>query len=406
MTTTRWYWPHLVFGFLNLALTAPAIYLMLGLPLYMREHGWTGTEIGLFQLAGLPALFKVLLAMPVERFRPARRGYARWAQLGCGIYLLALLALAQFGEGAGKGGLFVLILLCALLASWIDIPVNALAMKVFPPSQRSRAGGIRSAALFLATITGGGAMLLLQQTMGWPAPFLAMGALLAASLPLLWSLDEPPDGTPGEPAGWWSGLAGYFRQPGAQVWSMLLLAYFPFVATAWIYLKPMLLDHGFASAQVAWISGIGGGVLGAVSSLAAAWWGRRVSLPRALPLCALVNVLVLATLTGVIWLAAGPLWLVAVSGLLAFALGATSALTFGLMMAFARTHSLAADYGVQASLFTLGRMIVPPLAGMLLDRYDYHGMLLALTLAALAVALLARVLCGRIGTGPAVTTAA
>ena len=43
-----------LFGWLHLALTAPSVYLWLGLPLVMRQHGWSGTAIGLFQLAGCP----------------------------------------------------------------------------------------------------------------------------------------------------------------------------------------------------------------------------------------------------------------------------------------------------------------------------------------------------------------
>ena len=46
---------HVLFGWLNLALAVPGIYLMFGMPLVMRQYGWSGTEIGLFQLAGLPA---------------------------------------------------------------------------------------------------------------------------------------------------------------------------------------------------------------------------------------------------------------------------------------------------------------------------------------------------------------
>ena len=68
-----------MFGFLHLALIAPSIYLVLGLPLVLRQHGWSGTEIGLFQLAGLPAVFKFVLAVPVERMRWAAGHYKIWA---------------------------------------------------------------------------------------------------------------------------------------------------------------------------------------------------------------------------------------------------------------------------------------------------------------------------------------
>jgi len=46
---------QLLFGWMNLVLAVPCIYLMLGLPLVLRQHGWTGTDIGLLQLAALAA---------------------------------------------------------------------------------------------------------------------------------------------------------------------------------------------------------------------------------------------------------------------------------------------------------------------------------------------------------------
>ncbi|NMU93913.1 MFS transporter, partial [Achromobacter ruhlandii] len=39
------------FGWLNLALTAPAAFLWPGLPLVLRQHGWSGPALGRFPLA-------------------------------------------------------------------------------------------------------------------------------------------------------------------------------------------------------------------------------------------------------------------------------------------------------------------------------------------------------------------
>lgn len=382
---------HAMFGWINFALTAPSIYLWLGLPLIMRQHGWSGTDIGLFQLAGLPAVFKMLLALPVERWPSSRRAYKAWAWLTGGGYLLALLALAAGGTDSDKGLLFALILTTALFATWMDIPVNALAIKLLPPSERPRAGGIRSAATFSGAIVGGGVMLLLQQALGWAAPFLALAACLFTALAMIAAVPEgsEPATIPirqrPSPCGHW---AGFFRQPGGRIWAVLLLGYYPFVAAAWIYLKPLLLDHGFAPAQVAWIAGVGGGALGALASLATGCV-RRERLAHALPASAAANVAALAFLGAVAWQGAAAAWLIAASALLALAIGVASALVFALMMEFARSECRAADYGLQASLFTLGRLAILPVAGQLLDRSGYGAMLAALALAALAVALLA-----------------
>lgn len=375
-----------LFGWANFALTAPGIYLWVGLPLVMRQHGWSGTEIGLFQLAGLPAVFKLFLALPVQRWRPGRRPELHWAWLTGAGYLLALLGLATLGADTHKGALFALTFLAALFATWADIPVNALAIQLFRPEERPLAGGVRSAVTFAGAVVGGGVMLLAQQALGWAAPFLILGACLLAALALLGLVREDSraqsmQGLP--PLAVW---CGFFRQPGAGTWTVALLGYFPFVAAAWVYLKPMLLDRGFPASEVALIAGVGGGALGAAASLAVGFVPRgRVS--GILPLSTGANVVALALLAVATAHGSGPLLLCA-AALLAIAMGVASSLAFALMMEFARDAWRAADYGLQASLFTFGRIAVAPLAGLLLDRFGYPGMLAALALAALPVALL------------------
>jgi len=375
-----------LFGWINFALTAPAIYLWLGLPLVMRQQGWSGTEIGLFQLAGLPAVFKLFLALPVERWRPGGRPCLRgWAWLTGGGYLLALLALAALGADSHKGVLFALIFLAALCATWADIPVNALAIRLFSPEERPCAGGVRSAVTFAGAVVGGGAMLLVQQALGWGAPFLILGACLLAALALLGLVREDaaaPVAQRMPPLAVWR---GFFRQAGAGIWTVALLGSFPFVAAAWVYLKPLLLDRGFPASEVAWIAGVGGGALGALASLAAGLV-PRARVPDALPLSAGANAVTLALLAVAAAYASAP-WLAAAAALLAVAMGVSSALVFALMMEFARGAWRAADYVLQASLFTLGRIAVAPLAGLLLDRLGHPGMLAALAAAALLVAL-------------------
>ena len=130
-----------LFGWLHLALTAPSVYLWLGLPLVMRQHGWSGTAIGLFQLAGLPALIKFALAAPVEaRSANGQPRYRAWALALCLAYAAVLLALGWQQLLAERLWLFGLAFAAALAATWADIPVSALAIRLLPASERMRAG--------------------------------------------------------------------------------------------------------------------------------------------------------------------------------------------------------------------------------------------------------------------------
>ena len=411
-------WRQLCFGWLNLVLTAPSVYLWLGLPLVLRQHGWSGGELGLFQLAGVPAVFKILLAMPIDG-RQRGRGigdggdgdgnggdgvaalgrYRRWAIALCLLFAAMLLLIGRVPLMFRHGELFILALLAALLATWADVPVNALAIRLLPESERLRAGGIRSAALSLGAIVGGGLMLLAHTQWGWRAPFWSMAIGLLSGAGLLYllkpddarlavSIDPPPIAR--------TDWRGYFTQPAGKRWNLLLLSCFPVIGAAWFYLKPLMLDAGFAPAQVAALVGIGGGMAAAVAGMLTPLLGRRCGIGNTLSIAAALCATALAALTLAVWCNAGPAWMAVAALMVACAMGCMAAVAFGLMMYFVRAGRSAMDYGTQASLFAVGRIAVPLLAGVLLDRLGYAGMLGCLSAAMLAVLLLSLNSRGRI----------
>ena len=379
------HWPlQLLLGWVNFAMTAPLIYLYLGLPLVMRQHGWSGTEIGLFQLAGLPAVLKFVLGAPVDRWARGAPGYRRWSLVLMAGYAASLVGLACLGiEQAGFVPLFALAMLASLLGTWADAPVNALAIRCLPAEERQRAGIIRSAASSLGAVVGGGVMLMLQARAGWAWPFWALsGGLLLAALGL-WLIPRATlaqaDGVQARQVGVGQWLA-YFRSTERRRWVLMLMLYFPFIGAAWVYLKPLLLDQGLPPEQVALVAGVLGGVVGAVGSALGGHLARRSGLQRALPACALAGVAALGALAGTVASGAGVPWLVACTLLLALVMGASAGLLFGMMMNHTRAGLTAVDYGLQSSLFVLTRTLVPMLAGILLDRLGYLGMLAGLIL--------------------------
>ncbi|WP_165678001.1 MFS transporter [Metapseudomonas otitidis] len=379
------HWPlQLLLGWVNFAMTAPLIYLYLGLPLVMRQHGWSGTEIGLFQLAGLPAVLKFVLGAPVDRWARGAPGYRRWSLVLMAGYAASLVGLACLGiEPAGFVPLFALAMLASLLGTWADAPVNALAIRCLPAEERQRAGIIRSAASSLGAVVGGGVMLMLQARAGWAWPFWALsGGLLLAALGL-WLMPRATlaqaDGVQARQVGVGQWLA-YFSSAERRRWVVMLMLYFPFIGAAWVYLKPLLLDQGLPPEQVALVAGVLGGVVGAVGSALGGHLARRSGLQRALPTCALAGVVALGALAGTVASGAGVPWLVACTLLLALVMGASAGLLFGMMMNHTRAGLTAVDYGLQSSLFVLTRTLVPMLAGILLDRLGYLGMLAGLIL--------------------------
>lgn len=382
-----------LFGWLNLALTAPGVYLWLGLPLVLRQHGWSGTAIGLFQLASLPTVFKFLLAMPLDRPGASRGGYRRWTVALLLAYAAVLLALGWRDLLNDGATLFALAAAAALAGTWADVPVNALAIRVLPAASRAWAGGIRSMALCLGAIAGGGLMLLAQARWGWQAPFLIMAAALASGAALTLLLRESADTVEAERTD--DGAIAtrqaiaYLRLPASRRWLPLLALLFPFIGAGWFYLKPLLLDHGLAPERVAWLVGVVGGAVGAVGSIAGARLLKHLGPGLAVPLHAGLGAAALAALALAVGLDAAPAVLVACAMAVAASMGATAALVFGLMMSHARPGLQALDYGIQSSVFALTRIAAPLAAGVLLDIAGAAAMLAALAIGATGVLALA-----------------
>ncbi|MDO4705931.1 MAG: hypothetical protein Q4A98_06985 [Comamonadaceae bacterium] len=174
-------------------------------------------------------------------------------------------------------------------------------------------------------------------------------------------------------------MLAYFQPAPRRAWALLLLCYFPAVGAGWVYLKPLLLDQGFAEEHIAWGVGVAGGLLSALASLLAARLIQALGAHRALPLFAGFNLLAMAALGTAVAAGLGKPALLAAAAALATALGASAALLFGLMMRHTRAPLQALDYGIQSSLFISARSLAPLLAGLLLDRLGYGAMLGALT---------------------------
>lgn len=381
---------QVIFGWMNFVLVIPAIYLLLGLPLTMREYGWSGTDIGFFQLAGLPAVFKLLLALPIQRFRVGKRHYSYWVVLLVLILVALLCLISDPGILARRIPLFLLALAINLLSTWADIPLNALAVKLLPRSGQMRAGSIRSMATFTGAIVGSGFMLVLQGLWGWPVPFYIMSGGLLFGLLLMAGLREykQDDERVPQSAKPIMDLSGYFRQPGAKFWIWLLVSSFPFIGAVWLYLKPMLLDLGVVAQNVAWIVGVGGGSIGAISSLLSGSLVRYLGVTKAIPGYLFFALLTLVALTLSMLFKLDIAWIIASIFLVAIAMGGMSSLMFGLMMIFTRHKCRASDYGFQTSIFVVARLTFPLGAGMILDTGGYVLMLTVLSLCVLSVFIL------------------
>lgn len=381
---------NLILAFCHMMIGIPSIYFMLGLPLILAMQGFPASTIGLFQLVGLPAMFKLIWSLPIDRIRFERDHYKKWALGVLVMYLLFLLLIAQLSLDDDFYLVLVAVAFASFFASVADIPVTALAIKIFTPEQRQQVGGYKSAALFTAFIFGGGFLLMVYNHWGWQAPLYIMATLIAIGTLLLLLVNESEAKTDQKTVEEelknqriklsFKLIFDFFRQPNAGKWSLLLLVYFGLISVAWVYIKPLLLHQGFDADHVALSVGVVGGGIGALISLnshhLANWFSKRALLWQT----SLLNAVAVGyTALLVAWqapLAAYYLSIVLVS----VGVGLSSSLMLALMMDYARKPTRAIDHGIQTSVMTLARILFPALSGVVIGLIEYQGLFAVLAI--------------------------
>ena len=171
-----------------------------GLPLALSSgalQAWLTVDgvdiktIGFFALAGLPYTFKFVWAPLLDRFeprvgrqRPRRKGWLVLTQFGLAA---ACLGMASFDPKESIGWIGVCAVAIAFLSASQDIAFDAYRNDLLAPTERGAGAAVSVLGYRLAMLVSGGlALILADQWLGWPATYRLMavifGALAIASL--------------------------------------------------------------------------------------------------------------------------------------------------------------------------------------------------------------------------------
>jgi PAT family beta-lactamase induction signal transducer AmpG len=159
-----------------------------GLPLALSSgtlQAWLTVEgidlktIGFFALAGLPYTFKFVWAPLLDRFEPRwlgrRRGWLLITQL---LLAAACWAMASFEPKASIGMLGLLAVAVAFLSASQDIVFDAYRTDLLDAHERGAGAAVSVLGYRLAMLVSGGlALIVADQWLGWPNTFRALGVL-------------------------------------------------------------------------------------------------------------------------------------------------------------------------------------------------------------------------------------
>ncbi|RPH64016.1 MAG: MFS transporter [Burkholderiales bacterium] len=175
-----------------------------GLPLALSAgtlQAWLTVEgldirtIGFFALAGLPYTFKFVWAPLADRFEPPligrRRSWLVTTQLGLAALCFVMATLDPKASVMAVGACAVAI---AFLSASQDIVFDAYRTDLLHDRERGAGAAVSVLGYRLAMLVSGGlALILADQWLGWPGMFRAMAALFALMAAItLWAPPTPP----------------------------------------------------------------------------------------------------------------------------------------------------------------------------------------------------------------------
>lgn len=366
---------NILFGILFTSIFSPIIFFMMGLPMILQMKGFDASLIGLFQIVGIPTVLKFLLSPPVDKIVFEKNHYKKWILLAGIIYVVLLFSISFLSLEDNIYLVFTAILITAIISTFIDIPLNALAIKVFDREEHISAGSYKISAYSLSGLLGGGVFLLFYNHLGWNATFILMAIMVVGSLIVLYFIEEL-DTKIEEKKVSFKTIVSFFKQKNIGIWIFLLSFYFAFISAIFVFLKPYFISKGITPDNVAIYVGIYGGIIGILGGILASKISVRFSKKTLLIIFMMFNILSTFILIITDKFELNLSYLVAVVTFISLAISLSSAIIFSMIMDYSRDNSRAVDYAVQSSLFSFIRIISAVIAGIIVSIFGFGGMFL------------------------------
>jgi PAT family beta-lactamase induction signal transducer AmpG len=385
-----------------------------GLPLALTSgtlQAWATVEgvplqqIGFLTLVGTAYTLKFLWAPFVDRYVPPLLGRRRgWMLLTQLLLAAAIMAMGALSPSSSLQPLALLAVLVAFLSATQDIAFDAYCTDVLRKEERGAGAAIKVMGYRLAMIVSGGlALILADQWIGWGNTYVLMGGLmLLCALATLWAPEpEHVASAPrnlraavGEP------LREFFTRRGAVAVLLLIVLYKLGDAFAGALSTTFLIrGAGFSPTEVGTVNKVLGLAATIIGALAGGSLMSRWGLYRSLMAFGLLQAVsnlaywLIAVSPKSIWLMAGGVGIENLCG------GLGTASFVGLLMALCRQQFSATQFALLSALSAVGRTyLAGPLTPPLVERMGWPGFFLLTVAIALPGLVLLKVLRGTIET--------
>jgi len=345
---------------------------------WMATVGVDVRTIGLFVLVGLPYTLKFFWSPLMDRFVPSwlgrRRGWILITQLSLviGISVMAF-------SSPGETPLLVaaLAITVAFISASQDIVIDAYRTDVLHERERGIGAAVSVMGYRISLLVSGALALILSDYIGWRNTYLCMAVVMSLGIiPTL--LGPEPDGKIIPPGtikeAIWGPMKDYFSRDSALMLLLLIILYKLGDAYASALTTAFLIKGiGFTAREVGAINK----TLGLTSLIVGGIFGGTLMIKLKL----FRSLMAFGILQAVSILSFAALALVGKSyGMLVFAVafenltgGMGTAAFVSLLMAMCNHRYTATQYALLSSLAALGRIIVSPTSGFVVESIGWPG---------------------------------
>ncbi|MDN5087668.1 MFS transporter [Aliarcobacter butzleri] len=364
---------NILFSILFTAILTPMIFFVMGLPMILQIKGFDASLIGIFQLAGLPMIFKFLMSPPIDKIVFEKKHYKKWTFYIGILYILLLTIISFLSLENSIYPVFIAILITAFISTFMDIPLNALAIKIFTKEQSLSAGSYKISAYSMASLLGGGIFLLVFNHLGWNLTFILMALLVLFSLVALYFIEENDEIIYVEKISS-KNIITFFKQKDIGIWIFILSFYFVSISALWVFMKPYLIHKGVKPDDVAIWVGIYGSFIAILGGALSNYIGKKFSKKNLLIIFMFFNIFSTSLLIFIEQYNLTFYYLIISVTFIALAIALSSAIIFSMIMDYSRKESRAIDYSVQSSIFSFTRIISAVIAGIIVSNFGFDKM--------------------------------
>lgn len=373
------------------ALASPHLWIVLflgfssGLPLALTGstlEAWFAvsdksyTEIGFITLVGTPYVFKFLWAPLVDRyvwpFLGPRRGWMLVTQIALLVGIACMSQMDPINAPLILAGMAVAV---AFVSATQDICVDAYRTEILEPEERGLGAAFFVSAYRLALIASTGFALIIADNIGWENTYLIMAGLMTVGI-VTTLLAMEPNHEFKHPTRLVDAVikpfAEFMSRPSA-IWLLLIVVFYKFgdAFIAKMTTAFLIKGLGFTLTDVGTVTKIGGWGASITGALLGGWLMLRMRLLHALLifgfLQAFSNLLFL-------WLAyvGHDFTAMAITIITENFVGGMGIAAFvALVMSLCHPRYTAAQYALLAALSAVGREMLGPISGMLVDHYGW-----------------------------------